>query len=61
MKYHRMIGFYRKQLDTLCDNFTPKEATEVGLDKGVLTKLRHRGFLKRIQIGDGVFEWRKQF
>ncbi len=56
-----MLGFYRKQLDKLYDNFTAKEATEVGLDKGVLTKLRHRGFLKRIQISDGIFQWIKLY
>lgn len=61
MKYHRMLSFYRKQLDSLSDNFTPKEASEVGLDKGILTKLRHRGFLKRIQLNDGIFEWIKLY
>ncbi len=52
---------YLEQLNKLGDTFTASQAKSVGLDQYILTRLRHRGFLKRFQVKDGIFEWRKQF
>lgn len=60
MKYYKIYNLYLEKLNKLGNTFTAKEAKVVGLDQYILTKMRHRGFLKRVQVGDGVFEWRKK-
>jgi len=61
MKYHKIFSTYKEELSRLGDTFSHKEAKAVGLDQYILTKMRHRGFLKRIQISDGIFQWVKQY
>lgn len=60
MKYYKIYRMYLDKLNKLGNTFTAKEAKSIGLDQYILTKMRHRGFLKRVQVGDGVFEWRRR-
>jgi len=59
MRYYKILKAYSEEMSRLGDIFSPKEAKAVGLDQYILTKMRHRGIIKRKQISDGVFEWRK--
>lgn len=59
MRYYKIYNQNIDKLNQLGNTFTAKEAKLVGLDQYTLTKLRQRGFLKRVEIKSDEFEWRK--
>lgn len=59
MRYYKIKQIYADNLNMLMNAFSSKEAKMVGLTLSILSKMRFRGIIKRIQYRPNKFIWKK--